>query len=81
MKSKDYKPHKQPVQNQPAPAENEDADPVGKIPGAEELEQAAKRIKRPVKAASARSADTVQQEAEITEAAMPTPTGVTHPNF
>jgi hypothetical protein len=83
MKSKQFKPHKQPVHDLPASpeTEDEDADPVGKIPGAEELEEAAKRVKRPAKASSARSADTVQQEAEITEAAMPTPKGVTHPNF
>jgi hypothetical protein len=83
MNSKSYKPHKQLVHDQPAPAqtENEDADPVGKIPGAKELEEAAKRVKRPAKAGSARAADSVQQEAEITEAAMPTPAGVKHPNF
>jgi hypothetical protein len=83
MKPKRFKPHKQPVHDLPASpeTEDEDADPVGKIPGAEELEEAAKRVKRPAKANSARSADTVQQEAELTEAAMPTPKGVTHPNF
>ena len=82
MSSKKFKPHKQPVHDQPAPSEtqNEDADPVGNSPGAVDLEEAAKRVKRPAKA-SARSADSVQQEAEITEAAMPTPKGVTHPNF
>jgi hypothetical protein len=82
MNPKKFKPHKQPAHDQPAPpeTENEDADPVG-IPGAEELEEAAERVKRPAKAKSARSADAVQQEAEITEAAMPTPKGVTHPNF
>ena len=89
MSSEKFKPHKQPVHDQPAQTEpsqtekqieNEDADPVGKIPGAVELEKAAKRVKRLAKT-SARSADSVQQEAETTEAAMPTPKGVTHPNF
>jgi hypothetical protein len=83
MKPKQFKSHKQPVHDLPASpeTENEDADPVGKIPGTDELEEAAKRVKRPAKASSARSADMVQQEAEITETAMPTPKGVTHPNF
>jgi hypothetical protein len=83
MSPKTFKPHKQPVHDQPAPPETEDenADPVGRIPGTEELEEAAKRVKRPAKASSARSADTVQREAEITKKAMPTPKGVTHPNF
>ena len=83
MSPKTFKPHKQPVHDQPAAPETEDenADPVGRIPGAEELEKAAQRVKHPAKAKSARSADSVQQEAEITETAMPTPEGVTHPNF
>lgn len=90
MNPKKFKPHKQPIHDQPAPSEteNEDADPVGKIPDAVddavddavELEEVANRVKRPAKA-SARSADSVQREAELTEAAMPTPEGVTHPNF
>jgi hypothetical protein len=82
MKSK-YKPHKQPVHDQPEPpeTENEDADPVGKIPGTEELDEAIKRVKRPAKAKDARAADSLQREAEVTEAAMPTPEGVPHPNF
>lgn len=78
-----YKPHKQPVHDQPAPpeTENEDADPVGKIPDFTELDEALKRVKRPAKAKDARAADSLQLEAEVTEAAMPTPEGVTHPNL
>jgi hypothetical protein len=83
MKPKQFKPHKQPVHDLPASPEieDEDADPVGKIPGSEELDEAIKRVKRPAKAQDARAADSLQLEAEVTEAAMPTPEGVTHPNF
>ena len=78
-----HKSHKQPVHDQPAPpaTENEDDDPVGKTPDFTELDEAIKRVKRPAKAKDARSADSLQLEAEVTEAAMPTPEGVSHPNF
>jgi hypothetical protein len=83
MNPKKFKPQKQPVHNHPAPlaTEDEDADPVGKIPNFDDLDEAIKRVKRPAKAKDARSADSLQREAEVTEAAMPTPSGVTHPNF
>ncbi len=83
MNVKKFKPHKQPVHNHLAPlaTEDEDADPVGKIPDFTELGEALKRVKRPAKAKDARAADSLQLEAEVTEAAMPTPEGVTHPNL
>ena len=78
-----HKSHKQPVHDQPAQpvTENEDADPVGQTPDFAELDEAIKRVKHPAKAKDARSADSLQLEAEVTEAAMPTPDGVSHPNF
>ena len=83
MKSDQNKSAKHPVPEKPEPpgTENEDADPVGEIPGAMEFEEAAEDTKRLTAAKSARSADSIQQEAEVTEQAMPTPKGVKHPNF
>ena len=55
---------------QPLP-EDEDADPVGKTPGLEEVEEAAERVEHPAKEPVDRTAEHLLQEADLTKAAIP----------